>query len=328
MTFQQSHWYLKDLQYSYLDDGFKLVATTDVTCHLFARMTTTPPRKHALPSMRRGLFLQGDIRFCFVVYKDNEQNEAGDTLIHTWHKSAWPICETRWFYFVGTQGGSPSVSESPIFKFHFPAPPPEPPPPIEKWFFGTNDNNDMHSNDGVWLQCWHGSRLRIPNHSLPPQCYVVSDWVLTATYYCRRSWLYIDTSTLPSTFKMLAGELNVYAWELMQTSSFAWPNFCITRGVQSAPFHFRDWSNQNTETFIIGKIDIRTAILNSYNPIAIDPAYQSFLTPGGITKLCLRMDGDIANVPPPLGRNALVYYTDCKGAGYRPFLHISYYPEP
>ncbi|GAI72430.1 unnamed protein product, partial [marine sediment metagenome] len=44
MTFQQEHWYLKDLQYTYLDDGFTIVTTTDVPCHLFCRMTTTPPR--------------------------------------------------------------------------------------------------------------------------------------------------------------------------------------------------------------------------------------------------------------------------------------------
>ena len=93
MTFLASHWYLKDLQYEYLDDGFKLTATTDVPCHLFCRMTTTPPRKHALPSYRRGLYMQGDIRFCFVVYEDNEQEEPGDTLIHTFNKPAWPICE-------------------------------------------------------------------------------------------------------------------------------------------------------------------------------------------------------------------------------------------
>lgn len=117
--FHQAHWFLKDLQYTWLDDGFKLVATTDVPCHLFCRMTTTPPRKHALPTMRRGLRMTGDVRFCFVVYEDNEQAEAGDTLTHTWLKPVWPVCQTRWFYFVGTQGGTPSVSESPIFKFHF-----------------------------------------------------------------------------------------------------------------------------------------------------------------------------------------------------------------
>ena len=93
--FKANHWALLDLQYEYLDDGYKLTATTDVPCHLFCRMTTTPPIKRVVPSPRRGIYLQGDVRFCFVLYEDNEQNEAGDTLTHTWLKTAWPICETR-----------------------------------------------------------------------------------------------------------------------------------------------------------------------------------------------------------------------------------------
>lgn len=127
VNFKENHWALLDLQAEVLVDGYKFTATTDVPCHLFCRMTKVPPRKHVLPSARRGIYLQGDIRFCFVVYEDNEQEEAGDTLSHTWLKSNWPVCETRWFYFVGTQGGTPSVSETAIFKFHFwGGPPPEP----------------------------------------------------------------------------------------------------------------------------------------------------------------------------------------------------------
>lgn len=127
-TFQLTHFALLDLKYEYLDTGFKLVATTDVPCHLYCRMTTTKPRKHSLPRMIRGLRITGDVRFCFTVYEDNEQEEVGDTITHTWLKPNWPICQTRWFYFVGKQGEDPSVSETAIFKFHYPCPPPSPPP--------------------------------------------------------------------------------------------------------------------------------------------------------------------------------------------------------
>ena len=56
-----------DVQYSYLDDGYTIVATTDVPCHLYLRMTDKPPLRHVLPSIRRGLMVTGDIRFCFTV---------------------------------------------------------------------------------------------------------------------------------------------------------------------------------------------------------------------------------------------------------------------
>ncbi|MBA7627796.1 hypothetical protein ES703_35265 [subsurface metagenome] len=139
--FKLHHWALLDLQYTYLDDGFTLVATTDVPCHLFCRMTTTPPRKHSLPSMRRGLRITGDIRFCFVVYEDNEQAEPGDTLIHTFVKPGWPVGERRWFYFVGKINNTDSPSETAIFEFHFPAPPPEPPPLVDSTLYPVFDGD-------------------------------------------------------------------------------------------------------------------------------------------------------------------------------------------
>lgn len=125
--FKLSHWALLDLKVEALVDGYKFTAYTDVPCHLFCRMTKKPPVRRVVPSPRRGTYFQGEVRFCFVVYEDNEQDEPGDTLIHTWHKTGWPVCETRWFYFVGTQGGITSVSETAIFRYHFwGGPPPEP----------------------------------------------------------------------------------------------------------------------------------------------------------------------------------------------------------
>ncbi len=144
MNFKANHWALLDLKYYFMVDGFKLIATTDMPCHLYCRMTTTPPRKHVLPSPRRGIYLQGDIRFCFVVYEDNEQDEAGDSITHTWYKTSWPVCETRYFYFVGTQGGTPSVSETAIFKLHFTGMP----PPVYLYPNGRGDEQNIH-----WTFC-------------------------------------------------------------------------------------------------------------------------------------------------------------------------------
>ncbi|MBA7708582.1 hypothetical protein ES703_117484 [subsurface metagenome] len=117
--FKSTHWALLDLVTSYLDEGFRIVATTDVPCHLYCRMSRQPPHKHVVPSPRRGTYWTGEIRFCFVVFEDNEQVEPGDTLVHTWLKYDWQHCQTRWFYFVGTQGGLTSVSETAYFHLHY-----------------------------------------------------------------------------------------------------------------------------------------------------------------------------------------------------------------
>jgi len=144
-SYQLTNWALLDLKYEYLDDGYKIVAYTDTPVHLYCRMTTTKPEKHPEPVLRRGTLLRNDVRFCFVVYEDNEQKEPGDTLVHTFLKPAWPVCETRYFYFLGTIGGQASKSDTAIFVFHFPAPPPEPPPLVESTLYPRAD--------GGWYSC-------------------------------------------------------------------------------------------------------------------------------------------------------------------------------
>ncbi|MBA7652322.1 hypothetical protein ES703_60152 [subsurface metagenome] len=326
MTFHQSHWFLKDLQYTYLDDGFTLVATTDVPCHLFARMTTTPPRKHALPSYRRGLYLQGDIRFCFVVYEDNEQAEAGDTLIHTFAKSAWPVCETRWFYFLGTIAGISSPSESPIFEFHFPAPPPEPPPPLVKLFFPEMNNRTIRSNDVDWGTCWSGNRLLVMNTFGDPNYTIHATASLTASYWILRAFLTFDTTSLPFTFKPLEARLMINDYLSWRTSSVAFPYLQITPGHQSDPVHIDDFFPQNAETLVLGQIDYLDLPPAGPSLIDLNQAGLNHIDPLNPTKYCLRAQLDVENQSPPLGANGVNFYSAQKGPGYRPYLRIVYYP--
>ena len=98
--------------------GVKIVVTTDVPCHLWCRITTTPPLTHFHPITVRGVTRMADPYFCFDNYHDNEQEEPGDTLTHTFIKQPWPYCETRYFYFHGSIAAVPSPSTSPIFKYH------------------------------------------------------------------------------------------------------------------------------------------------------------------------------------------------------------------
>jgi len=104
-------------QYLY-EDGYKIIIQTDVACHLWMRWTLVEPQEHPITVFRRGVAFRADKYFCFDVYEDNEQEEAGDTLLHTFIKSPWQHCETRYFYFHGSVAGVASKSTSPIFKKH------------------------------------------------------------------------------------------------------------------------------------------------------------------------------------------------------------------
>ncbi|MBA7668782.1 hypothetical protein ES703_76898 [subsurface metagenome] len=116
-----SNWAVLAMEQELRPDGFEITAHTNIPCHLYMRYTAVEPQKHPEPVLRRGIKMHTDIRFCFVAYHENEQAEVGDTLVHTFLKLAWPVCETRWFYFVGTVAAEQQPSTSGIFKKHFPA---------------------------------------------------------------------------------------------------------------------------------------------------------------------------------------------------------------
>ena len=324
--FQLHHWALLDLQYSYLDDGFRIVATTDVPCHLYLRMTTTPPRQHALPSRRRGTFLQGDIRFCFDVYEDNEQDEAGDTFIHTWNKAAWPVYETRWFYCVGKIAGYFVVSESCIFKFHFPAPPPEPPPPIERVIFASFHNRALWASHGNWAPTHDSPTGGIHPWYALPNAKIISGDRQTASYFIYRGFLDFDTSIMPDTAKLLAASFVPYVTDIFFNTP-ARPWLYLTNGHQTLPPLPADYGGQLPYTGVLGKVDVGTLALNAYNEIPLNSAGLAFVNLQGNTLFCLRGQNDVENYASlPVYNNMIFFHSAQSGLPYLPYLKISYYP--
>lgn len=122
------HISFRDVTFSELLDGIRIHATCDIPCHLWLRWTQHEPWIHTTPETRRGLIVMRNPRFCFTVYADVEQNEAGDSETHTFDIHDWPVCETRWFYLFGTVNLELSPSESAVFEYHrlaWPGPQPE-----------------------------------------------------------------------------------------------------------------------------------------------------------------------------------------------------------
>jgi len=95
-----------------------ITITTDIPVHLFLRWTDKEPLKHPLTEYRRGIYVPIGTRYCFVAWKEVEQEEAGDTLTHTFILCDWLVCETRWFYVIGTKQAEESPSASPLLYYH------------------------------------------------------------------------------------------------------------------------------------------------------------------------------------------------------------------
>lgn len=175
--------------------GLKITVTTDRLCHLYMRWTLTEPEVHSKILYRRGLAMHTDKRFCFVTYHENEQTEAGDTLTHTFIKPDWPICQTRYFYFLGTRAGEQLPSTSALFKLH---------------------RKEIHMIGPYYLILEDTYWNHYLNHYIRNQPYAAAHADPEATavnvsgtrpvnhskydtnkYYIRRKPLYFDTSVLP-----------------------------------------------------------------------------------------------------------------------------------
>ncbi len=155
------HFAVLSITYLVTPDGLLVTIVTNVPAHLWLRWTLLEPWIHVLPRLRRGIWLQDDVRFCFDVYTDLEQNEAGDTLTHTFLIPKWEDNTELSHYIWGEIEETVSPSTSAIFKTT--SPHTWPPPWLlvryawKRQFSRTGSNWPMYVNYGVAATFEHGT---------------------------------------------------------------------------------------------------------------------------------------------------------------------------
>ncbi len=190
------HFSVRDIQYSIHLTGYIIVVTTDVPAHLWMRWTIEEIRRHFDPVIKRGASFPVKVRFCVVEYRDNEQEEAGDTLTHTFIKLNWPECQTRRFYFFGNVAGVWSPSESPLFEKHFKL------PPMDGPFYAQIDASPWN----LWPRRIFNGASYLVTHGEPDATSINASQTRFAEqtkfgtnyFLIDRFPLYFDTSVLPS----------------------------------------------------------------------------------------------------------------------------------
>ena len=141
---------VRDVTFTNTVDGVHIVVETDIPCRLSCRLTFEEPWIHSQPRLKRGLWLSDDVRFCFTVFEDNIQYEPGNTTTHTFWKTDWEVCTTKWCYFWATVDGVAAVSTSPIFEYHRTAVSPIPVPDI----LYTINSITPERIDGTGINTW------------------------------------------------------------------------------------------------------------------------------------------------------------------------------
>ncbi len=112
------HFATIDIEYFHTPDSIIISLLTNNPCHLTCYYTDKKPLKHHTTRIVRGLEVPWGVYFCFVAWKAIEQNEAGDTIWHTFVIPDWSYCQTKWFTFRGTIVEVLSPSVGPIFMHH------------------------------------------------------------------------------------------------------------------------------------------------------------------------------------------------------------------
>jgi len=316
------HFITPGISYQPTFDGLKITLVTNVPCHLWMYWTLIPPRKHRIPRLRRGVQFSDILQYCFVAWHKNEQSEPGDTVIHTFVKAPWPVCQTRYFIFRGNVDDQLSPSISAIFTKHRT---PEEILTLYPAVEGSLSNRHVQQIDISWPACHDSPTGTIPDSYKDPWYTIFAGESLTVSYRLFRGMLFFDHTGLPVNAHIKYATLDIFCWEHLRTSSSAYPYLCITQGVQDDPVVPANYGGQLPYTLIGGQKDFGTFIDGEYNSITLNEDGLSFIKPGGWTKLCLRGQQDILDRPPPLGTNWVKFYSSQKGAGYRPRLTVWYW---
>jgi len=311
---------ITSLKYLRTDTGYHIVVTTNVPAHLFCEITTIPPRKHTSPLYRRGIAIQSKLRYCFVAYHENEQIEPGDTLYHTFIKEPWPDCETRYFLFRFKVDGEWLKSESPIFTRHRQA-------PQEIQPVATLSNRTVRQTDVTWSDAHDAPSGTIMDNYDDPWYMIFAGTELTVSFWIYRGFLMFDTSLIPQNMRVVKAHLMIYVFN-KYANYLPYTKIQVTKGNQSDPIIPTDYGAQLGVNEILGEANILDMTAGQYNSIPLNHFGLNFINPTGITRLCLRGEMDVKDIPSiAVYANYISFYSAQKGDGFQPRLIIQLEPK-
>lgn len=311
-------WAVLSIDYTFICTGYIITAVSDIPCHLWMRYSTVEPQKHIKPIMRRGAPVGSVIDQCFVAYHDNEQEEAGDTIIHTFIKEPWAYCETRWFYFRGRVAGSPTRSAGPIFKKHRDEHCIKIYPDIGSGRVTVDGNVWCARNNSTWFQL-----VTAAGTHADPAGWLNGIYIRSHTVADRWYVLYRYIATLAPQWALHFAEITYAAFYLWGTDirdEFGCkPRLALTTSdpLQDNDLVPADYQRLGDEA-ISEAIEYDDLITGGWNVFPLTAAGRALIIPGEIMRIGLRdFKYDVPKVAPPWRSDKR---TRCFFGGDNPFL--------
>jgi len=308
---------VRDVQFSQELTGYIITVTSDTPCHLFMRWTTEQPRTHVDPKWKRGYPFPAKIRFCFVVYKDNEQEEVGDTLEHTFLKLDWPHCQTRYFYFWGTINGEVSPSESPLFEKHFTK-------PMAAYLYLERALLETCWFNGVDVS-WNAvhDALSYPLSESGSLLYAWTRKVDDTTWWNRRIILRFNTEAIPADAVIWSARLDIRPTYKYDRGNY---NICFVpaTGVGDEALVGDYGEILNDVADVCDRLFIDDIVINTWYHRELNALGIAQITPGGWTKFAIKTQIDVDDVEPLTGVREARLNIEANLAGGVPTLAIAY----
>jgi len=330
-----SKWFMSGIEQNLTATGYIIVIHSDTSCHLWMRWTVIPPQEHLIQRTKRGLAFLVDKYFCFDAYHDNEQEEAGDTLEHTFIKEPWPSCETRYFYFHGEIAGVASKSTTAILSKHRVQPPPT---PITAYFY-PDAHPEVSSVDGFaqraqsessWASLVIGPGIAAYDKDYNIQIGMHS-WTLQTWYFLNRALIVFDTTSIPVGSTIQSASLDLFCSRKFDDLS-ATPGLVLTPANPASntalmSSDYQAVSNTPLLSPVLAYGDIQ---LNAWNTFTFNSAGLAYIVPNQHTKLAVRFHPyDVLGTTPPWShytRTEIQFHESDAHPTSRPQLTVTYLP--
>ena len=281
-----------DLVQQLTETGIKLIVTTNVPCYLYCYWTATEPEKHLIPILTRGVEMHTRLKMCFVNWHENEQEEAGDTLIHTFIKEPWASCETRWLTFRAKVMGEWVKSVGPIFKKHRLYIPPLP----QYEFPAVYWTGYMAKYGANWYDAWSDEAAAFYTGQWTYE--VMARQPRVPVYTINRGILRFDTSEIPDDKEIQSATLKIAFHRNVYEANYGHICFVTAHGLGDR-MEVGDYAalRQNTEQ-VCDWITIPPLELDTYYELDLYHVQLPIINKQGQTRIGIRASPDLFNFCP------------------------------
>lgn len=316
------------------ETGYQIVVTTNNPCHLVMRWINYEPNPHIKLTWDRGTLTSKQKVVATCWWHNNEQEEAGDTLIHTFIKEPWPVCETRWFFFWATVDGVVSPSTSAIFSKHRTLAPttmtfyPDPHPEITS-VDGEADYYGSYAG-APWATVHDGAGNGADHIDISAAITIMSGHSTNKWRGIWRTFLLFDTSIIPAGAPILEATLRVKGATTIGGLYF--PDFTVclveTWPLSDTTIEAADYQNLGTALCSDTLIKWNDWLYNDWNEFPLNAYGRGKVISAGITKFGLReYSYDLLNVEPVWKKGRTTnrsFFTADRETGFKPELTVTW----